>query len=255
MRTRHIKTFAETIRTDAVTLALEYLSVRDATEHEFRNEEERAAYAEVLKALGRFQHGTSFPRALAELDVSPEAADAGPQHHLMRSIAWSFGDGATFPGYTDDTLWNGFTNVWVSPSVWPQVLEELIAGADNDAEKIEDYKARGRTEGLISLSHGFATNEVTCSWITCFPDYPIHTMVPIPEGWSEMSWRHEAAPSFGPCVGPMGEAAQIWVDYEHPAMRDVPEVERYTFSRRDAVENSPLSMPATITAKRCAMSR
>ena len=110
---------AETIRTDAVTLALEYLSVRDATEHEFRDEEERAAYAEVLKALGRFQHATSFSRALAELDISPEAADPGPQHHLMRSIAWSFGDGATFPGYTDDTHWNGFTNVWVSPSVCP----------------------------------------------------------------------------------------------------------------------------------------
>ena len=153
----------------------------------------------------------------------------------MRSIAWSFGEGATFPGYTDDTPWNGFTNVWVSPSVWPQVLEELIAGANNDADQIEEYKAMGRTEGLISLSHGFATNEVTCSWVACFPDYPIHTMVPIPEGWSEMSWRHEAAPSFGPCAGPMGEAAQIWVDYEHPAMRDVPEAERFTFGRRDAV--------------------
>jgi hypothetical protein len=97
MRTRHIKTFAETIWTDAVTLALEYLSVRDATEHEFRDEEQRAAYAEVLKALGRFQHGTSFSRALAALDVPPEAADLGAQHHLMRSVAWSLAKGVTFP--------------------------------------------------------------------------------------------------------------------------------------------------------------
>ena len=235
MRIRHIATFAETIRTDPVTLAREYLSARDATEHEFQSEEARAAYVDLLSALGRFQHRTAFARALAQLDTRPEAVDAEPQHDLLRPIAWSFGEGATFPGYTDDTLWNGFLNVWVAPSTWPYVLKELIAGADGDAETIEQYRRMVKANGLVCLSHGITTVEVTPAWAPLFPDYGIDTMVPIPPEWSEMSWRHETAPSFGPCVGPMGEAAQIWIDYAQAAMREIPETGRFTFSRRDAV--------------------
>jgi hypothetical protein len=235
MRIRYIATFAETIRTDRVTLAREYLSARDANEREFQTDEARSAYVDVLLALGRFQHRTAFARAHAQFNVRPEAVDATRQDNRLRPIAWSFGEGATFPGFTDDTTWNGFLNVRVPVSAWSYVLAELIDGADGDAETIEGYRRLGTTEGLVCLSHGFTTHEVIPTWASLFPDYAIDTMVPIPSEWSEMSWRHETAPSFGPCVGPMGEAAQIWIDYEQAAMREFPESARFTFSRRDAV--------------------
>ena len=34
--------------------------------------------------------------------------DATRQDNRLRPIAWSFGEGATFPGFTDDTNWNGW---------------------------------------------------------------------------------------------------------------------------------------------------
>jgi hypothetical protein len=235
MRTRYIATFAETIRTDPVTLAREYLSARDATEHEFQTDEARDAYVDVLSALGRFQHRAAFARALAQLDAPATPTKDDRENLPLRPIAWSFGEGPTFAGFTDDTTWNGFLNVLVPVSTWPYVLAELIAGAEGDAATIEEYKRLRPAKGLVCISHGFTTSEVKPEWTMFFPDFPIETMVPIPETWSNMSWRHETAPSFGPCVGPMGEAAQIWIDYEQPSMREFPELGRFTFSRRDAV--------------------
>lgn len=115
------------------------------------------------------------------------------------------------------------------------MLRELIAGADGDAERIAEYRGMATDGSTVSISHGYTTSAVHAQWPSFFPDYPLATMMPIQATWSEMSWRHEAAPSFGPCVGPMGEAAQIWIDYADPAKRDVPESSRFTFSRRDAV--------------------
>lgn len=236
MRIQHIATFAQTIRTDPVTLAREYLSARDATVHEFRTEEDRAAYVDVLLALGRFQHRTAFARALAHLDVAPEAVETNtPLPAPMRPIAWSFGDGATFSGYTDDTRWNGYLNVWVTPATWPYVLAELIAGADGDADLIAQYRRTPEIDGLLPLSHGLTTSVVTPDWPAMFADYPVATMIPIPESWTEESWHNDTAPSFSPCAGPMGEMAQVWIDYEDPAAREIPEAARFSFCRRDAI--------------------
>ena len=188
MRIQHIPTFAQTIRTDPVTLARAYLSARDATTHEFQTEEARRDYVALLLALGRFQHRTAFARALAQLDVTPEAVKPESSlRALMRPIAWSFGDGATFSGYTDDTRWNGYLNVWVTPATWSYVLAELIAGADGDAELIGRYQRTPEVDGLVSLSHEVTTSEVTPSWQAIFADYPVATMVPIPASWTEES--------------------------------------------------------------------
>lgn len=236
MRIQHIATFAQTIRTDPVTLVREYLSARDATVHEFQSEEARSDYVAFLLALGRFQHRTAFGRALEQLDVAAEAVKANPSlSDAIRPIAWSFGDGATFSGFTDDTCWNGYLNVWVTPATWPYVLAELIAGADGDAELIDQYRRTPEIDGLLSLSHGLTTSEVTPAWTTMFADYPVATMIPVPESWTEESWHNDTAPSFSPCSGPMGEVAQVWVDYEDPAAREIPEANRFSFCRRDAV--------------------
>lgn len=236
MRIQHIATFAQTIRTDPVTLVREYLSARDATVHEFQSEEARNDYVAFLLALGRFQHRTAFARALVQLDVAPEAVEADPSlSAAMRPIAWSFGDGATFSGFTDDTQWNGYLNVWVTPATWPYVRAELIAGADGDVGLIDQYWRTPEVNGLMSLSHGLTTSEVTPVWPTMFADYPVATMIPIPESWTEESWHNDTAPSFSPCAGPMGEMAQVWIDYEDPAAREIPEANRFSFCRRDAV--------------------
>lgn len=236
MRIQHIATFAQTIRTDPVTLVREYLSARDAVVHEFQTEEARCDYVAFLLALGRFQHRTGFARALAQLDVTAEAVKADPlPSAAMRPIAWTFGDGATFSGFTDDTRWNGYLNVWVTPATWPYVLAELIAGADGDADLIDQYRRTPEVDGLVSLSHGLTTSEVTPTWQTMFADYAVATMIPIPESWTEESWHNDTAPSFSPCSGPVGEMAQIWIDYEDPAAREIPEAKRFSFCRRDAV--------------------
>jgi len=236
MRIRYVATIVEMLRKDAGTLAREYLSARDAEIHEFLSEGDRTAYVDLVFALGRFLHRPTFEREIAEIDAASATIEAQPSpQHLMRPIAWRFGDGTTFPGYTDGECWNGFINVWVGIAIWPYVLAELVAGADGDAELIAQYRAMPEVNGMVSLSHGFATSEVTPTWPTMFADYPRGTMMPIPAGWTEMSWRNETAPSFGPCVGPMGEAAQIWIDYEQPAKREIPESERFTFCRRDAI--------------------
>jgi len=236
MRIRHITTFAEMIRATPLTLAREYLSARDATVHEFLSGEDRAAYVDVLLALGRFQHRVAFASALAELDVTAQAAETVPSlHSMMRQVAWSFGDGSTFAGYTDDTCWNGFLNIWVTPGTWPYVLAELVAGADGDTDLIEQDRRTPQVDGLFSLTYSLTTSEITPKWATFFADYPIATMVPIPESWTDESWRHETAPSFSPCSGPLGELAQIWIDYKDPALREIPEAARLSFCRRDAI--------------------
>lgn len=198
--------------------------------------EARNDYVTFLLALGRFQHRTAFARALVQLDVAPEAVEADPSlSAAMRPIAWSFGDGATFSGFTDDTQWNGYLNVWVTPATWPYVRAELIAGADGDVGLIDQYRRTPEVNGLMSLSHGLTTSEVTPVWLTMFADYPVATMIPIPESWTEESWHNDTAPSFSPCAGPMGEMAQVWIDYEDPAAREIPEANRFSFCRRDAV--------------------
>ncbi|MBI0533008.1 hypothetical protein [Sphingomonas sp. TX0522] len=63
MRPQHIAVFADILRADPQTLAHELHSVMSATEHEFSSDDARDAYADVIRALGRFQHASAFPRA------------------------------------------------------------------------------------------------------------------------------------------------------------------------------------------------
>lgn len=79
MRPKHIPIFADILRVDPQRLADELHSVVTANEHEFTSEESRQAYADVLRALGRFQHGTAFPRAVEAI--------AGETFRPLRTVA------------------------------------------------------------------------------------------------------------------------------------------------------------------------
>lgn len=187
-------------------------------------EAERAAAARPKPT----EPGTDKPSA-----PQIEAESNPPPGRTLREVAWSFDEGMIFPGYTDDSWWNGYLNIWVDLQTWPYVLRELLA-ADSDPETIAQYHAMSAPDGLVSLAYGFTTTAVASPWRTAFPDYPIATMPPLPSSWTDMSWRNESAPSFGPCTGPMGEAVQIWIDYADPSLRENADGERFTLCRRDA---------------------
>lgn len=52
MRIRHSTSIDHLIHAAAETVANEYLSIANATEHEFRNERERGRYAALVRAWG-----------------------------------------------------------------------------------------------------------------------------------------------------------------------------------------------------------
>ena len=73
----------------------------------------------------------------------------------MRACRFYFADDPTYEGFTDDTYWNGFLNVWVTPEVHAQVVtDHPIEDSDNDYWNIEPD-----ADGLISYANGFATCE------------------------------------------------------------------------------------------------
>lgn len=73
MRIRHSTSIDHLIHAAAETVANEYLSIANATEHEFRNERERGRYAALVRAWGLFAHGDRFLASLAESAVSAQA--------------------------------------------------------------------------------------------------------------------------------------------------------------------------------------
>jgi hypothetical protein len=50
----------------------------------------------------------------------------------LRQIEWAFDmscEGKTYPGYTDDSHWNGFLNVVITPETRGKVVADLRARA------------------------------------------------------------------------------------------------------------------------------
>ena len=73
----------------------------------------------------------------------------------MRPVKFYFMGDPTYNGFTDDTHWNGFINVWVTPEVHKQVVaDHPIEDSDNDYWDITPD-----SDGLISYAGGFATSE------------------------------------------------------------------------------------------------
>jgi hypothetical protein len=78
----------------------------------------------------------------------------------LRKVRWGFDDGPDFPGFTDDTTWNGWLNVWVTPDVHKRVMAWLVDGGA-ETETLEEMAAmRPDLRGLISYANGYTTQEV-----------------------------------------------------------------------------------------------
>ena len=58
----------------------------------------------------------------------------------LRPCRWTFDGEKTYDGLTDDSTWNGFLNVWVTPEVHEQVL------ADSRAEGVDENYMRDQCE-------------------------------------------------------------------------------------------------------------
>ena len=101
--------------------------------------------------------GSGYPHDFAEVfdDVTPR------DEYGTRPCRFCFADETEYDGFTDDTLWNGFLNVEVSPEVYAKILKDFDTmyatedGIDNPFRDIEPETKSGR----YSFSHGFATEE------------------------------------------------------------------------------------------------
>ena len=82
----------------------------------------------------------------------------------LRKIRWGFDFGPDFDGYTDDTTWNGWLNVWVTPRVHRQVtamlwkLEQKEPGSSADSLN-EMQRMAPDLRGLYSYAYGYTTQE------------------------------------------------------------------------------------------------
>ncbi len=75
----------------------------------------------------------------------------------LRRVRWAFDDMPTFDGFTDNTTWNGFLNVWVIPAVHDKVIVSM--GREHVEESgIGEIVPDER--GLISYAGGFTAQEV-----------------------------------------------------------------------------------------------
>jgi hypothetical protein len=82
----------------------------------------------------------------------------------LRTVRFAFDDGVPFDGLTDDTYWNGWLNVRVTPATRDAVVAHLRAEAarlDDDEEQfvggIDGLPVR---DGLVDLGWCYTTSEV-----------------------------------------------------------------------------------------------
>lgn len=179
----------------------------------------------LVLLLDRAAHAETAP-------PKPPKAAAPASIGGLREVSWSFDGETIYPGYTDDTTWNGFLNVSVDEATWRYLLPILIAGADGDSESLAAIEAMTQQDGRVSLAYGLTTSEADTWWPTQFPDYPVASMPPIPGDWIDKSWRNDTSPSFQVCTGPMAEPVEMWIDYRDPSQREIAGAPRFSLYRR-----------------------
>ena len=82
----------------------------------------------------------------------------------LRSLRFAFDDGVPFDGLTDDTYWNGFINVRVTPEARTAIVAYFRAevaryGADEE-DVVGGIDALPVRDGLVDLGLCYTTYEV-----------------------------------------------------------------------------------------------
>ena len=81
----------------------------------------------------------------------------------MHKCYWSFNDNnLIFEGYTNNTKWNGYDNIWIDNDTFLLVLEDLAAMYDFDWDTMFEeifggYIPNVSNNKLFSLANGFTT--------------------------------------------------------------------------------------------------
>jgi len=82
----------------------------------------------------------------------------------LRKVRWAFdASDDEFTGYTDDTTWNGFLNVWVTPATHAKAIAALLVDGEGAADPDTLAEMRAMTpdlRGLISYAYGYTTQEI-----------------------------------------------------------------------------------------------
>ena len=82
----------------------------------------------------------------------------------LRPVRFAFDDGVRFDGLTDDTYWNGWLNVRVTPETRVAIVEHLRAEAarygDDEGDSVSGIDALPVRDGLVDLGWGYTTSEV-----------------------------------------------------------------------------------------------
>lgn len=79
-----------------------------------------------------------------------------------RAVRWTFDDDTNaFDGWTDDTYWNGWLNVWVTPETHAQVLAKYPPMCAADVEEEGGlHSLEPGNDGLVCYGWGFCASEV-----------------------------------------------------------------------------------------------
>jgi hypothetical protein len=80
----------------------------------------------------------------------------------MRKCKFQFDDSPAFDGVTDDTRWNGFLNVRVTPEVRDEIVRYFRAQTsdpDTEQSNLDMLAISPDRDGLIDLGFGYATSE------------------------------------------------------------------------------------------------
>jgi hypothetical protein len=81
----------------------------------------------------------------------------------MRQVQWWFEDGRTdrvYPGFTDDTRWNGWLNVCVTPETRDKIVADLRVDYGEDYETAADIASLPiDKDGLVSLGSCYTAQE------------------------------------------------------------------------------------------------
>lgn len=79
----------------------------------------------------------------------------------MREVWFSFEGGPAFRGLTDDSEWNGFLNVRMTPAVRDRLANWLAPLPDVQEETVDELRALPvGDDGLVYMGGGWAAQEV-----------------------------------------------------------------------------------------------
>lgn len=86
-----------------------------------------------------------------------------PRREDMRPVRFTFDwEGDAWDGWTDDSHWNGWLNVWCEPAT-AQAIDEWFIKRGADPSEVDVRTLGVEDNGLVSLCNSYTTREVNQS--------------------------------------------------------------------------------------------